>query len=198
LIEKKVWFPLANQLDHPGAITREIRISSTTVEKSSPSEPAKVDPPKIQVERRSEARYPAQEPAELETVLGGQEPVYGTILDVSRSGLRISIPRRLERGEQVQVKLQRSVIFGEVRYCRAVSGGFHAGIRIEDLVRPGGRKNEHLSEDTISLYAVGKGLSVAEVIESREHLASCEACRTRVADKEALLNPSRRHRRTLR
>ena len=183
---------MPNQLGHPGAIQREVRISSNTVEKSSSSGPPQKTEP--QVERRSEARYPAQEPAELETVLGGQEPVFGTVLDVSRSGLRIAIPRRLERGEQVQVKLQRSVVFGEVRYCRIVAGGFQAGVRIQDLVRPGGRKNEHLPEDTISLYAVGKGLAVAEVIELREHLAGCETCRTRVAEKEALLNPSRKRR----
>ncbi len=190
---------MPNQLDHSGAvIARKIRLSSTTVENSPAEKSLNNDAPKateVQVDRRSEARYPAQEPAELETRLGGQEPVYGTILDVSRSGLRIAIPRRLERGEQVQVKLQRSVIFGEVRYCRAVSGGFQAGIRIQDLVRPGGRKNEHLSEDTISLYAVGKGLSVAEVIELREHLIACESCRARLGAKEALLSPSRKTRR---
>jgi hypothetical protein len=189
-----------NQLDHSSiVIAPKIRLSSTTVENSpSQKSPGNDSPqkPDIQADRRSEARYPAHEPAELETRLGGHEPVYGTILDVSRSGLRIAIPRRLERGEQVQVKLKRSVIFGEVRYCRAVPGGFQAGIRIQDLVRPGGRKNEHLSEDTISFYAVGKGLSVAEVIDLREHLAGCESCRARLGEKEALLSPTRKTRRS--
>jgi hypothetical protein len=185
---------LPNQLEPNGAaIANKIRLSSSTVEKSPSGDPPKKA--EIQTDRRSEARYPSQEPAELETLLGNREPAYGTILDVSRSGLRIAIPRRVERGEQVQVKLHRSVIFGEVRYCRPVSGGFQAGIRIQDLVRPGGRKNEHLSEDAISLYAVGKGLAVTEVIELREHLADCESCRKRVAEKDTLLNPSRRTRR---
>lgn len=190
---------MPNQLDHPGAaVARKIRLASTTVENSPAEKTSGNDSALktgVQPDRRSEARYPAHEPAELETLLRGQEPAYGTILDVSRSGLRIAIPRRVERGEQVQVKLHRSVIFGEVRYCRAVPGGFQAGIRIQDLVRPGGRKNEHLSEDTISLYAVGKGLSVAEVIELREHLATCESCRARLGEKEALLSPSRKTRR---
>jgi hypothetical protein len=86
------------------------------------------------------------------------------------------------------------VIFGEVRYCRAVSGAFQAGIRIQDLVRPAGRENQHIADDPLSLYAVGKGLSVPEVIEVREHLVRCEACRAHLAEKEAVLNPSRNAR----
>jgi hypothetical protein len=142
-------------------------------------------------ERRSEQRYPAQEPAELECLFGALGPIYGTILDVSRSGLRIALPRRIDRGQHVKVKLQQNVIFGEVRYCRAVSGVFHAGIRIQDLVRPDSQ-NQHLAEDALSFYAVGKGLSVSEVIAVREHLARCETCRARLAEKEALLNPRRK------
>ena len=145
-------------------------------------------------ERRREARYPAQEPAELELLYGPREPIYGTILDVSRSGLRIELPRRIHRGEEVKVKLQQNVIFGEVRYCRAVSGVFQAGIRIEELVRPASDPKQHLSEDTLSLYAIGKGLSAAEVIEVREHLLRCESCRARLAAKEAALSPSRKRR----
>jgi len=143
-------------------------------------------------DRRTEARYPAQDPAELELLSDPAEPIYGTILDVSRSGLRIGLSKRIDRGEQVKVKLHGNVIFGEVRYCRAVSGAFHVGIRIQDLVRLSGETNRHVAEDQLSLYAVGKGLSVPEVIEVREHLGRCETCRSRLAAKEALLNPTRR------
>lgn len=153
--------------------------------------------PKVeaQVDRRSEARYPAKEPAELEILFGGTEPAFGIILDISRSGLRIAIPKRIARGEQVKIKFHRNVIFGEVRYCRAVSAVFHAGIRIQDLVRSPGREDQHLTEDSLSLYAVGKGLSVSELIEVREHLLRCEGCRARVAEREKLLNPRRHVRR---
>jgi hypothetical protein len=145
-------------------------------------------------ERRREARYPTQDPTELETLPGPSEPIYGTILDVSRSGLRIALRKRISRGEQVKVKLHRSVIFGEVRYCRSVPDGFHAGVEIQDLIGPPGRHNEHIADDPLSLYAVGKGLSVPEVIEVREHLARCEACRARLAQHEEMLNPSGKHR----
>jgi len=140
-------------------------------------------------ERRAEARYPTQDPAELEVMPGPSEPIYGTILDVSRSGLRIAVSKRIGRGEHVKIKLHRSVIFGEIRYCRSVSQGFQVGLHIEDLVRPPGHLNQHTADDSLSLYAVGKGLSVPEVIEVREHLAQCQACRGRLAEREALLNP---------
>jgi hypothetical protein len=173
---------LPNQID----AIHSLKIDSEKVSSQPPAEAPK--------DRRREARYPAQEPAELELLFGPREPVYGTILDVSRSGLRIELPRRVHRGEEVKIKLQQNVIFGEVRYCRAVSGVFHAGIRIEELVRPASNPTQHLSEDAISLYAIGKGLSVSEVIEVREHLPHCESCRARVAEKEGLLNPSRKRR----
>jgi len=145
-------------------------------------------------ERRSEARYAAQDPAEIELLPGPSGLIYGTILDVSRSGLRVALTQRIERGEQIKVKLHHNVIFGEVRYCRLVSGGFQAGIRIQDLVRTARPQNQHIPEDPLSFYAVGKGLSVAEVIDVREHLMRCETCRARLAEQQGLLNPSRNRR----
>jgi len=151
-------------------------------------------PSEQDADRRTEARYPAQDPAELEILSTPGVPLYGTILDVSRSGLKIGLPKRIDRGEQVKVKLQGNVIFGEVRYCRAVSGAFNIGIRIQNLVRQAAPANRHIVDDQLSLYAVGKGLSVPEVVDVREHLGRCETCRGRLAAKEALLNPSRRSR----
>jgi hypothetical protein len=150
--------------------------------------------PEPYADRRTEARYPTHDPAELELLLNPTGPIYGTILDVSRSGLRVALSQHIDRGEQVKVKLHGNVIFGEVRYCRAVSGAFQAGIRIQNLVRPPGHPNQHIAEDPLSLYAVGKGLSVPEVIEVREHLSRCETCRAHLAEKEAILNPARRAR----
>jgi hypothetical protein len=162
--------------------------------KVDPQKGSSEPPADAPLERRREARYPAQEAAEIELLFGPRETIYGTILDVSRSGLRIELTRRVHRGEEVKIKLQQNVIFGEVRYCRAVGTVFQAGIRIEELVRPASDPKQHLSDDTLSLYAIGKGLSVSEVIEVREHLLRCESCRARLAGKEAALNPSRKRR----
>ncbi len=188
---------MPNQINRLIALrARPQLVSETTASEKPANRSGRVDPsndsePKAS-ERRTEQRYPAQEPAELECLLGALGPIYGTILDVSRSGLRIALPRRVDRGEHVKVRFQQSVIFGEVRYCRAVSGVFHTGIRIQDLVHPEARQDQHLTEDALSFYAVGKGLAVSEVIAVRQHLARCETCRVRVAEKEALLNPRRK------
>jgi hypothetical protein len=147
-----------------------------------------VNPTAPIAEYRREARYPTQDPAELEILPGPSVPISGTVLDVSRSGLRVALSTRISRGEQVQLKLLRSVIFGEVRYCRAAPAGFHAGVKIQDVVPAPGRQNDHIAEDPLGLYAAGKGLSVAEVIEVRRHLAQCETCRARLA---ALARPKR-------
>ncbi len=108
--------------------------------------------------------------------------------------MRVALRQRIDRGAQVKVKLHGNVIFGEVRYCRAVSGGFQAGLRIQDVVHPPGYVHRHIADDPLSLYTVGRGLSVTEVIEIREHLGRCETCRGRLAAKEALLNPARKKR----
>ena len=149
------------------------------------------------VERRTEARYETQDPAEIEVLPGPADPLYGTILDVSRSGLRVSLQKRIGRGEQVKIKLHRNVIFGEIRYCRAVGDKFEVGLKIQDLVRPLGKRDDHIAEDPLALYAVGKGLSVPEVIEIREHLAKCDDCWIRLARHLELLNPTRRNPRPL-
>jgi len=143
------------------------------------------------LDRRAETRYPAGDPAEIQVLrVPSVERIYGTILDVSRSGLRVALPKGIDRGEQVKVKLYRNIIFGEVRYCRWVFGAFHAGVLIQDLVRPANPANQHIDDDPLSLYTVGKGLSVAEIIEVREHLVRCARCRARLAAKEHLLNPA--------
>jgi hypothetical protein len=166
---------MSSQFNHPvAAIAREIAARNA--------------------ERRRETRYPTQDPVELEVLPGPNEPIYGTILDVSRSGLRVALHQRISRSAQVMIKLRRNVIFGEVRFCRSVTGGFEAGVRIQDLVRPPSRQNEHVGDEPLSLYAVGKGLSVAEVIDVREHLAECDACRVRLAQQEEMLNPGANQR----
>ena len=67
-------------------------------------------------ERRSETRYPTQYPAELELLPGPAEPIYGTVLDVSRSGLRVALPRRVDRGAQEKPARFRS------SQCQATAG----------------------------------------------------------------------------
>ena len=72
------------------------------------------------LEKRREARYPTNDPAEVEVVNGGTGRCPATVLDVSKSGLRLKLESSINRGAEVKVTLQRNVIiFGQIRYCRA-------------------------------------------------------------------------------
>jgi len=55
--------------------------------------------------------------------------------------------------------------------------------------------DEHIHDDVLSLYLVGKGLTVPEVVGLKEHLILCEACKIRLAEADAILNPVRKRKR---
>lgn len=144
-------------------------------------------------ERRRETRYPTQDAAEVEVRHGEMLRIPAMVVDVSRSGLRLELPLAVGRGEQVKINLPRqAVIVGEVRYCRRAGIVYHAGVLIQDVFQAQVAPGSHISADELSFYLIGKGLAVADIIRLREHLIECEACRIRLGEKDAVLNPSRR------
>jgi hypothetical protein len=147
------------------------------------------------IEKRREARYPTNDPVEVEMVNGGTGPSPANVLDVSRSGLRLKLESTINKGVEVRITLQRNmVIFGQIRYCRPFDGGFEAGVLIQDMSQNPEQSNPHIEDDLISLYVIGKGLTVPEVIKLKQHLVNCEACRIRLGEKDALLNPVRKRK----
>lgn len=56
-----------------------------------------------------------------------------TVLDISKSGLRICCPKPFSSGTRVEVKCQSAKIFGTIKYAREDGYGFHLGIEA-DLV----------------------------------------------------------------
>jgi hypothetical protein len=146
-------------------------------------------------ERRREARYPTRDAAEVEVRHGEILRVPAMVVDVSRSGLRLELPAAVGRGEQVKISLPRQVVIvGEVRYCRRAGIVFHAGILIQEVFHTEPVTDRHISDDELSFYLIGKGLAVADVISLREHLIECEACRIRLGETDAVLNPARRRK----
>lgn len=147
------------------------------------------------LEKRREARYPTNDPVELEIVKGGTGRHSATVLDVSRSGLRLKLDSSLNRGAEVKITLQKNIlIFGQVRYCRPLDGSFDAGVLIQDMAQNAGQSSPHIEDDLLSLYVVGKGLTVPEVIKLKEHLVNCESCRVRLGERDAVLNPVRKRK----
>jgi hypothetical protein len=156
---------------------------------------AKADRGTLFLEKRREARYPTNDPAELEVVNGGAGQFSATVLDVSRSGLRLKLDSSINRGTEVKITLQRNiVIYGQIRYCRPFDGSFDAGVLIQDMAQNCGQPSPHIEDDLLSLYVIGKGLTVPEVIKLKEHLVNCEACRVRLGEKDAVLNPVRKRK----
>ena len=145
-----------------------------------------------QYEKRREIRYPTNDPAQVQ-VLPHNTRSPATVLDVSRSGLRLELHASVGRGSQIKVILsEQVVIFGEVRYCRRVGDVFQAGVLIQDVIYSQERARKHLHDDDLSLYLVGKGLTASEVIKLRDHLILCESCRIRLNEIDAKLNPPKR------
>lgn len=146
-------------------------------------------------ERRRETRYPTQDVAEVEVRHGEILRMPAMVVDVSRSGLRLELPNLVGRGEQVKITLPRQVvILGEIRYCRRVGDIFNAGVLIQEIFQGQPTPDSHLTADELSFFLVGKGLAAADIIKLREHLIECEACRVRLGETDAVLNPSRRRK----
>jgi hypothetical protein len=85
-------------------------------------------------ENRHEPRYTANDRAIMQ-VLSPKPQSYidVQILDVSRQGMKLEVTKFLHLGTIVQVRLDKTCILGEVRYCVQVKEGFYAGILIENV-----------------------------------------------------------------
>ena len=90
-------------------------------------------------EKRKSPRVATDDPAVL-TVLKPEQPsrLKIRIVDASKEGLRLLVPRELMRGMIVQVHVHGFFILAEVRYCIAAGEGFHAGVQIQDVFRVAG------------------------------------------------------------
>ena len=77
-------------------------------------------PPTPPGERRKEERYIAMEPAVI-TRYRPPSPaaIQGTVVDISKSGLRIQSPVDVPRGSEILIGVERAAIFGTVRYSRS-------------------------------------------------------------------------------
>jgi CheY-like chemotaxis protein len=65
------------------------------------------------------------------------EPVIGEIMDVSASGMRIRLPRPIYRSSQVQVQVEKAVVFGTIRYSRSIADQkYDVGIATDQVVMP--------------------------------------------------------------
>ena len=106
--------------------------------------------------RRRHERYKFEKPGllRIEGVRGGMFVV--TVLDISKSGLRLNSPKSVEVGTRVEVHCLSKKILGRVRYVREV-GGFdhHIGVEAE-AVEAGGMVSPTGELDLTSLFEIAR------------------------------------------
>ena len=89
-------------------------------------------------ERRNDVRAPLDAPIWLR-VLDASPPLEGRIVNVSRKGFKLKLPKALQPGMGVQARLGGRIIMAEVRYCRPEGQEYHVGIEIQDVFPIPGR-----------------------------------------------------------
>jgi hypothetical protein len=145
------------------------------------------------IEKRKETRYPTNDAADVRLLPGDGKHLPGTIIDISKSGLRLELSTALIKGRRIEIITFPGglIIFGEVKYCRRVGAVFHAGVLIEGVVSKRDDGETHILDEEIELYVVDKGLTAPEVLRVREHLSKCDVCSRRVLATAAMLQPRR-------
>jgi hypothetical protein len=87
-------------------------------------------------DRRREPRVPANDSASMNVVDSWSAlRVDVRVLDVSKSGMKLSVPRFLNRGTVVQIHLKDSMALAEVRHCLSAGRGYHAGVLLHLVFR---------------------------------------------------------------
>jgi hypothetical protein len=85
-------------------------------------------------ENRRSPRVEADDPAVLRVLKPERSPrIKMRIVEASKGGLKLRLPRQLMTGTIVQVYVRELFILGEVRYSIPVGAFFHAGVKIQDV-----------------------------------------------------------------
>ena len=89
-------------------------------------------------ERRSETRFPVETECEISMIVGQDDrPVRGTVRDVSRSGLGITLQSSVSEGAEVMVRFGTVVVFGHVAFAvedhDGNNGVFYVGITLRHV-----------------------------------------------------------------
>ena len=85
-------------------------------------------------ENRRSPRVATDDPAVLTVLKPDRTPrIKMKIVDASKEGMKLQVPRELMRGTIVQVHVRDLFILAEVRYCLRAGALFHAGVQIHDV-----------------------------------------------------------------
>ena len=86
-------------------------------------------------EKRREPRYQTEDAVSLQALSPFSANRHlGKLADVSRSGMKIQTPVRVESGTLIKISLKNVIAFGESRYCVKMGDGFHFGVQLSQVV----------------------------------------------------------------
>ena len=85
------------------------------------------------LERRRAIRISVDDPAEMRVISPDCSDLSNVrVLDVSKEGFKLLVPKPLNPGATVQIRMKTVIALAEVRYCVLCSDGYHAGVLILD------------------------------------------------------------------
>jgi PilZ domain len=100
---------------------------------SAQSAPRGSDARGVTADRRSDVRAPLDAPIWLRVLDLSAPLLEGRIVNVSKKGFKLKLPKALQPGMGVQARLGGRIIMAEVRYCLPEGEEYHVGIEIQDV-----------------------------------------------------------------
>lgn len=92
--------------------------------------------PSTLVERRRDRRVAVEAEGTVRMMNPiDRQPRPVRIADVSRMGMKLISPRRIEPGVVLQVRMNDLLIMGVVRHCTELNREFHVGVSVEQMLR---------------------------------------------------------------
>jgi len=86
------------------------------------------------MDRRLAERHPAHFHAIVTPVARRDQPMRGLVHDISTGGICAILPLQLAPGDQVQLEMADSLLFGHIIFCNQESGEFRTGIEVERVL----------------------------------------------------------------
>lgn len=86
-------------------------------------------------DRRIEVRIATDGPARakvLDPLISLGPSFQASVVDTSATGLKLRVPRSILPGSVVQIRFQRQIVLGEVKYCNPFGTEFHIGLRLKE------------------------------------------------------------------
>ena len=86
------------------------------------------------LDRRTDFRFETDQPVQVSVLA----PTQGKIESASKSGLRITMSIPVKTGAFIEVKWDRAIVVGRVRYCRQTAANKYCiGLKITEVVGGG-------------------------------------------------------------